>query len=235
MNSHKFANVFPMLSDTELADMAADIKCRGLLNPIITLDGEILDGRNRLRACELAEVKPSFVEYSGTDPLADVLSWNLHRRQLDQSQRASVALTVKPLFEEQARQRQVEGGKNKDVANLPQAEKGRSRDHAAEVCGVSPRLVQSAQYVRDHDPEAFEEVKAGTLTVNAAVQQIKQAAQEKEEQRYIDPLSKGVNTKDVDKDPDADNEIIMGLRRYWRKATKKEKASFLAWTKEGSK
>jgi len=43
-------------------------------------------------------------------------------------------------------------------------------------------------------------------------------------------MAKGVNTKEVDADQDADNEIIMGLRRYWRKATKKEKASFLAWT-----
>jgi ParB-like chromosome segregation protein Spo0J len=232
MTSHKFANLFPMLSDAELADMAADIKCRGLLNPIITLDGEILDGRNRLRACELAEVKPSFVEYSGTDPLADVLSWNLHRRQLDQSQRASIALTVKPLFEEQARVRMLEGKKIDPLANLPQ---GTARDHAAEVCGVSPRLVQSAQYVRDHDPEAFEEVKAGTLTVNAAVQQIKAKAQAEEEQKYIDPLSSGKTTKEVDENPDADNEIIMGLRRYWRRASKKEKASFLAWTKEGSK
>jgi ParB-like chromosome segregation protein Spo0J len=53
-----------------------------------------------------------------------------------------------------------------------------------------------------------------------------------EEQKYIDPMSKGVNTKKVDEDPDADNEVITGLRRYWRKANKKEKARFLAWIKE---
>jgi hypothetical protein len=33
-------------------------------------DGLIVDGRNRLAACELVEVEPRFVEMNGDDPLA---------------------------------------------------------------------------------------------------------------------------------------------------------------------
>ena len=82
MKTHEYAEAFPMATESELAEMAADIKQRGLLCPIIMLDGKVLDGRNRLRACEIAGVAPRFQEYAGADPLADVVSWNLKRRHL---------------------------------------------------------------------------------------------------------------------------------------------------------
>ena len=56
--------------------------------PIILADGQILDGRNRHRACELAGVEPEFVESDGADPLALVVSLNVKRRHMTASQRA---------------------------------------------------------------------------------------------------------------------------------------------------
>jgi hypothetical protein len=52
----------------ELHELAADIKERGLLQPII-LDakGRIFDGRNRLAACEIVGVEPQFETYEGDD------------------------------------------------------------------------------------------------------------------------------------------------------------------------
>jgi hypothetical protein len=156
--------------------MAADIRARGLLNPILTLDGKILDGRNRARACELADVTPEYEVYHGTDPLGDVVAWNLHRRQLTTSQRAEVARMLKPMFEEQARERQsAAGGDHKAVrANLPEAVKGKAVDQAAAAVGVSGRTVQDAEYVHTHAPELSEEIKAGRMTVNAATKEVKQ-------------------------------------------------------------
>lgn len=185
MTSHKYAQLFPMSPDAELADMAADVKQRGLLNPIIVLNGEVLDGRNRLRACELAEVTPIFVDYAGTDPLADVLSWNLHRRQLTASQRAMVATDLATM--KQGQRNDLEP--SADLRNV-------SQEQAAKSLGVSTRLVQSAQYVKDHEPETVEKVKAGEITVNAAVQQVKARAQAEEERKYTNPkkekIGKGI-------------------------------------------
>lgn len=60
-----------MLDEDELQALADDIRDLGQLQPIV-LDssGRILDGRNRLRACELAEVEPEYITYSGTNPSA---------------------------------------------------------------------------------------------------------------------------------------------------------------------
>ena len=59
---HPVAALFPMLADDELAELAADIKANGLRLPIVRdKEGKtLIDGRNRLKACEIAGVKPAF-------------------------------------------------------------------------------------------------------------------------------------------------------------------------------
>ena len=85
---------------------------------------------------------------------------SLRRRQLSTSQRAEVARTLKPLYEDQAKARQsAVGGDRKSVmANLPQAidGKGAARDQAAAAVGVSGRTVQDAEYVHQHAGTASE-------------------------------------------------------------------------------
>lgn len=89
---HPVANLFPMLAVDELAELAEDIKVRGLLQPIVlTSDGTILDGRNRLAACELAGVEPTFTTHDGDDPSGYALAVNLQRRNLTKGQTAMVA------------------------------------------------------------------------------------------------------------------------------------------------
>lgn len=58
---HPLAMVWPMLGEDELRALADDIAESGLESPIV-LDaaGRLVDGRNRLAACELAGVEPSF-------------------------------------------------------------------------------------------------------------------------------------------------------------------------------
>jgi hypothetical protein len=85
MPFHPLANIFPLPDDEELRALADDIKHRGLLESITTLDSEILDGRCRYRACRMAGVEPGFVLYSGEDPVGFVLSKNVRRRHLNES------------------------------------------------------------------------------------------------------------------------------------------------------
>jgi len=91
---HKLALLFPLMEGPAFDELVADIKANGLQQAIILLDDKVIDGRNRLRACEAAGVTPTFVNYKSGDhmigdPLRFVISANLHRRHLDTGQRAS--------------------------------------------------------------------------------------------------------------------------------------------------
>lgn len=94
MKIHPYANLFPMQSDEEIQTLADDIAKHGLRQPIvIDADEMILDGRNRSLACAIAQVKPIYEPFVGTDAekLAYVVSVNVHRRHLSTEQRAEIA------------------------------------------------------------------------------------------------------------------------------------------------
>ena len=159
-NTHPIADIFPMMSDDELAELAADIKANGLREPICVHDGRIIDGRNRYLACERAGIEPRFKVYPGDDNgiLPFVLSLNLHRRHLNESQRAAVAARVANI--------QHGGDRRSDqAADLPLV----SQAEAARLLKVSERTVRSAKKVLDHGtPELIEAVERGEMSVSRA-------------------------------------------------------------------
>ena len=144
IKTHPAAEIFPMLPAADLARLADDIKAQGLQHPLVMHKGLLLDGRNRLAACKITDVKPSFTEYEGDSPLGFVISVNIKRRQLNPSQRACVGVEIEPMFSVEAKKRMLSGVKD-PVADLPQGKPApKARDQAADVCGVSPRMVQRA-------------------------------------------------------------------------------------------
>lgn len=62
MKIHPAANVLPMMSDDEFERLRADIEQHGLLTPIETVDGKIIDGRHRYSACKVLGIEPDVVE-----------------------------------------------------------------------------------------------------------------------------------------------------------------------------
>ena len=133
---HPAAEIFPMLNAEELDALALDIKANGLQQPIVMWEGLLLDGRNRLAACAICGVEPSFKQYEGNSPVTFVISANIKRRQLDASQRACVAVEIEPMFAVEAKKRMDVGRPKKGEANLPQVKSKRNdqaRDHAAKV------------------------------------------------------------------------------------------------------
>lgn len=66
--NHPYADEFPMASEEELVELADSIGAVGLIHPVVlTPDGLVLDGRNRMEACHRAGVDPVFEVREGTD------------------------------------------------------------------------------------------------------------------------------------------------------------------------
>jgi ParB-like chromosome segregation protein Spo0J len=164
---HEAANIFPLLDSVELENLAEDIRTNGLVEPLKLCDGKIIDGRNRYKACLLAQVKPKFDEVSPSDPVAYVLSLNLHRRHLTPSQASMCAARARDIYERQAKERQ--GKRNDLVEKLPQCDSGKARDLAGKAFGVSGKSVDHASRVIEKGiPELAKAVDEGRIAVSTA-------------------------------------------------------------------
>lgn len=167
---HQFARLFPALDDDDLTQLADDIRQNGLQNPIwLDEEGMILDGRNRSAACAIAGVEPHYKTFQGNDEdkLRFVCSQNVHRRHLTTSQRAMIAASLVESFEVLAETRMMSGGHPQ--ANLPEGQKGQSRDLAGAAMNVSGRSVESAKQVKERAaPEVIDKVMRGDLAVSKA-------------------------------------------------------------------
>lgn len=167
---HPAADIFPMMEGAAYDSLKASIEKDGQVTPIELWDGQVIDGRNRLKACEELGVDPwvSDVEdIADSDPVSYALALNLERRHLNESQRAMVASKAEELYR-QDRPKDQEG----KFASMDQPA-GQASDRAASVMGVSGRSVRSATKVRrDGDPELAKSVERGDLAVSAAAKAV---------------------------------------------------------------
>jgi len=172
---HPAANIFPLLSEAELSALAEDIKANGLVQPIVRYKGQIIDGRNRFLACNLAEIEPKYTEWQGEgSPVSWVLSMNLRRRQLTDQQRAMVAARAKSAFlsEKPSPDEVAKAKKKKESASDEPSKKDvkKATMKAAEMLGVSKGHVERASVVVDKGDESLVKVTSeGKVPLNAAV------------------------------------------------------------------
>lgn len=158
MKFHPLSEIFPLLEGQAFEELVADIRENGVREPVWVYHGEILDGRNRFRAAEAASREAPTREYTGDDPLKFVLSLNLHRRHLDESQRSMVAAKIANLGEGRPSSETMTGG-------------AVSQDTAAEAMNVSRRSVSRAKKVIERAaPEVVKAVERGELEVKVAAE-----------------------------------------------------------------
>ena len=176
MKNHPIADVWPMMDDAKIAELADDIRKNGQLVPVWLYEGKILDGRNRWAACKIAGAEPKTKEYTGDEPTGFAVSLNDRRRHMNKGSLAAVAAELEPFFAADAKRRyeQTVGRPNKSVEKVPPiiASQPKAREEAAKSVGVNDRYVQDAKKVKTEAPEVFERLKAGKITMQDAKREV---------------------------------------------------------------
>lgn len=153
---HPYADIFPWIEGPAFDELVEDIRKNGVHEPIVFLDGQVLDGRNRYMAARKLGIEYPRVEYEGDDPLGFVISLNLKRRHLSEGQRSMVASRIAKLPQ----------GVRADTAiavSVP------TQDAAAALMNVSVDSIQRARKVQEQgSPELIAAVDTGQASVSAA-------------------------------------------------------------------
>lgn len=173
LKAHPYAELFPMMTAAELEALAADIAEQGLLQPVVRYQGQVLDGRNRLLACEKAGREPTFTDYEGDDAgaLALVISLNAQRRDLTAAQRAIVAARRWGLSGYSQGGRPTRG--EKPVKSLLV-----SLDSVSKEFKVSRPSVTQARDILARAPDLAAQVEACALSLAAAYDLLQQRERE---------------------------------------------------------
>ena len=242
MKFHEYANICRMLPETELAKLAQNIREKGQLLPITSYEGQILDGRNRYKACEIAGVDPRIEDYTGDDPLGLVASLNDHRRHDSENERAMVGARMANLKRGDAGR----GGLDRTMVQSNN-EPAITLKRAAELSGANVKNIQRAKpIVQSGIQELQDMVDSGEVSIRAGsevaklpeqeqrkaisggAEGVKRAAKKAVENAPIKPNRKSSipNEADIEKE----NQRILGnLKTNWSISPKPIREKFLAW------
>lgn len=178
---HPIADIFPMMDGPEFEGFKEDIRVNGLRERIVDHEGLVLDGRNRLRACQELGIDPTFVDWDGKGSiLGFILSRNVQRRHMTEGQRVVTAARLANLAEGRPT-------KNAQIQAV-------SQQKAADLFKVSRTTVQAAKQVLDKGvPELIRAVEHDEVSVSAAA--LVAAMGRKEQTRLLSQGAKAVTAK----------------------------------------
>ena len=144
---HPLAEIIPPMTEDEFQSLKEDIAAVGQIDAITLMDGMVLDGRHRLRACRELGIDPQFAEMDGATEehaVNFVRSVNTKRRNLNKSQLAMVGAALAKYS-------------------------GMGVEEAANEVGISTRGIREGKAVIDGSADEVKDaVKEGRIAVSDA-------------------------------------------------------------------
>ena len=174
---HPYCVTIPEIDQKTFDELVEDIRRNGLNYPIVKYKEKILDGRSRFEACKKAGIKPRFIELEKICPAVKkaknnaekdnialnwVISQNLHRRHLNESQRALIAAKLANLRVGQSKV-------NAQMIGIPTTTQG----EAADEVDVSRKLVIQANKILKKYPAKVPAIESGKKTIGQVLNEIK--------------------------------------------------------------
>lgn len=200
---HEYANIYPLMQEDELKELAQSIKTNGLLQPIKLYEGKILDGRNRYWACQKVGIEPIFEQWQGTpvEAILYITDLNEKRRHLTSSQRAACAVEREELL-----RTIITGNRNAKLANLqkgsdrhhPNTQKFGERDlhkndkheretdaQLAKMAGTNRQYITDIKKIKEKHPDMFLDVKFGRKSISETKKDITRLEREEVRQKRL--------------------------------------------------
>jgi hypothetical protein len=159
MKLHKYCALLPRMMAEEYQLLKTDIQAHGLLEPIVTYEGSILDGRHRYNICEELAVQLVYVEfqslgYNGS-PLDFVISKH-QRRNLTPDQKAVLADKIAGL----------KHGEHQSLTNETLV----TLSEALISTGASKGQVGKLRKIKKDNPKVIERIESGETSINIEYQ-----------------------------------------------------------------
>lgn len=169
---HPYVFLFPPLSQEEFDNLKADIATngQGIAITVLKATNQIIDGRHRYEICKEIGIQPKidYVDLTESQILWKVISLNVKRRHLSESQRAAIAADI-------TNQERGGNGSNQHLikdnkANPQICGFALSVKEAAEELNVGTRTIEAAKSIKNLFPDIWEHIRNGEVTVADAYQ-----------------------------------------------------------------
>ncbi len=177
---HPAAAEFPLIEGDEFLALVEDIRANGQREACWLWRGQLLDGRNRWRACDEVGVQPKTREFNEgeTEALKLIESENLRRRHLTPTQGAFIADAMKEHYERAAKDRQREHGgtapgKSREtltekIREVSSRHHGEAVEQAAKAYNTNSNYVREAEKIRSAAPDVAALAKTGAVNIPQA-------------------------------------------------------------------
>ena len=188
----RFKHIIPPLSADEYNQLEKNILQDGIREPLVVWGDTLIDGHNRLSIAQKhgLEYKTVSMDF-GDDKAAKewIILNQFGRRNINNYQRSVLALELKPILAEKAKERQLSTlAQNKTDVQIS-APRGKTRDELAAIAGVSHDTIAKVEKI---ELSASEDVKAQVRSGEMSVNQAYQAVRRDEKQQEIADAGKAV-------------------------------------------
>ena len=203
-----FKELIPPLSPEEFEQLEKNILEEGIRDPLVVWNGVLIDGHNRYEIAKKHGLDYETVErdfYSEDEARAWIIQNQLGRRNLSKYDRSVMALKLKPVIVEKAKEQQAthseQGYQKSDKATHTAKE-------LAKVAGVSHDTINKVEKIEEKaTPRTKQLLREGKLSINQAYNSVHPKAEDpvkkaKKEHKQFQEAKKEhvVDFKEVQKD-----------------------------------
>lgn len=202
----EFQALIPPLTQEEFKQLEENIKSDGCRDALVTWDGVIIDGHNRYKICQENGI-PFETEEIEFNRREEVTEWIIRnqfgRRNLSFAQRSELALRLKPIIQERAKEKQTVEGKTLGGTLGQKSDKGSisTKKELAKIAGVSSDTIWKTEKILSKGtPDQIDRARKGGKgnSVNAVYKEVTGKAEPQDTKKTMDDSETDVIKREVE-------------------------------------